>query len=220
MHDGNGRPAFVYTLAAARLFLVLVGYRSRHWLVDCCLMFLANACQVYGIRVQLVASRVGVVGGERPLCVAPRKRAVDTPRPAMGSVHMPEDFPIEDLPTPDPSYGPGEVVSVQLDGLATNDEPFENAGIGVAYNFASPSNRRATGPFDRFVRMVTGPRYAPMVDHVEATPGPVERDDDTAERRVTLTGPDGRTVTSLFTLSRDRPGDLDGCWLTDRVVVD
>lgn len=131
---------------------------------------------------------------------------------------MAGDYPIADLPTPDRSYDPAEVVTVQLDGLATNDEPFENAGIGVAYNFASPANRRTTGPFDRFVRMVTGPQYAPMVDHVEATTGPMERDGSSAEQRVTLTGPDGRTETYVFGLSNDRTGGLSGCWLTDRVL--
>lgn len=130
------------------------------------------------------------------------------------------DYPISGLPSPDPTYDPETVVSIQLDGLATNDDPFENAGIGVAYNFASPANRRATGPFERFVRMVKGPQYAPMVDHVEATTGPVERDEDTAEQRVTLTGPDGRTVTYAFGLSVSRSGELDGHWLTDRVVVE
>lgn len=133
---------------------------------------------------------------------------------------MTRRYPIADLPTPDPSYGPEEVVDVQLDALAANDDPFQNAGIGVAYNFASPANRRATGPFDRFVRMVTGPRYAPMVDHVEATAGPIERDGGRAERRVTLTGPDGRTATYVFGLSDERSGELDGCWLTDGVRLD
>jgi hypothetical protein len=133
---------------------------------------------------------------------------------------MATDYPIPDLPTPDPSYGPEEVVTVQLDGLATNDEPFENAGIGVAYNFASPANRRTTGPFDQFVQMVTGPQYGPMVDHVEATTGPMERDGSSAEQRVTLTGPDGRTATYVFGLSNERAGELDGCWLTDRVLRD
>ena len=133
---------------------------------------------------------------------------------------MTRRYPIADLPTPDPSYGPEAVVDVQLDGLAANDEPFDNAGIGVAYNFASPANRRATGPFDRFVKMVTGPRYAPMVDHVEATTGPIERDGGRAEQRVTLTGPDGRTATYVFGLSNERSGDLDGCWLTDSVRLD
>jgi len=137
----------------------------------------------------------------------------------MEDTRMPDDYPIADVPTPDPSYEPGEVVTIQLEGLATNDEPFDNAGIATAYNFASPSNRRSTGPFEQFVRMVTGPQYGPMVDHTEATTGPLERDGHTAEQRVTLTGPDGRTVTYTFGLSNDRPGSLDGCWLTDRVLA-
>jgi hypothetical protein len=131
-----------------------------------------------------------------------------------------DEYPIADLPTPALEYGPEQVVERQLDALATNDDPFENAGIGTAYNFASPSNRRSTGPFDRFVRMVTGPRYAPMVDHVEATAGPMERDGTTAQQRVTLTGPEGRTVTYVFGLSNRRDGALDEHWLTDRVLVD
>ena len=67
---------------------------------------------------------------------------------------MPKEYPIGDLPTPDPSYGPEEVVGVQPDGLAANDEPFENAGIGVAYNFASPSKRHLDGYWltDRVLR--------------------------------------------------------------------
>lgn len=133
---------------------------------------------------------------------------------------MTDQYPIEGVPSPNPSHEPERVVALQLEALATNDDPFENAGIAVAYNFASPANRRATGPFDRFVQMVTGPRYAPMVDHVEATTGPMERDGDRAEQRVTLTGPDGRTVTYAFGLSRNRPGELDGHWLTDRVLVE
>lgn len=131
---------------------------------------------------------------------------------------MSDQYPMEGVPTPDASDDPERVVALQLEGLATNDHPFADAGIAVAYNFASPANRRATGPFDRFARMVKGPRYAPMVDHVEATTGPMKRNGNTAEQRVTLTGPDGRTVTYTFGLSNDREGELDGYWLTDRVM--
>ncbi|ELZ44242.1 hypothetical protein C464_15455 [Halorubrum coriense DSM 10284] len=131
---------------------------------------------------------------------------------------MSEEYPISGLPEPDPAYDAEEVVALQLEALAANDDPFEDAGIGVAYNFASPANRRATGPFDRFRRMVNNPRYAPMIDHVEAVTGPVEREADSAAQRVTLTGSDGRTVTYAFELSRRRRGELDGCWLTDSVV--
>lgn len=133
---------------------------------------------------------------------------------------MSDDYPRSDLPTPDPSYDPARVVEIQLTALADNDDPFENAGIATAYNFASPGNRRATGPFDRFVRMVTGPRYAPMIDHVEAVSGPLERDGDTATQVVTVTGPDETTVTYRFGLSRQQGGQFDDCWLTDQVLVE
>ena len=130
-----------------------------------------------------------------------------------------DDYPVDGLPAPDPAYGPERVVEMQLDALAENDSPTENAGIKTAYNFASPANRRSTGPLDRFVRMVESPQYAPMIDHVEATAGPIERDETAATQTVTLTGSDDRTVTYEFGLSVQPSGHLSGCWLTDRVVV-
>ena len=130
-----------------------------------------------------------------------------------------DDYPIEAVPAPDPAYGPERVVEIQLAALAENDDPITNAGIKTAYNFASPANRRSTGPLDRFVRMVESPQYAPMIDHDEATAGPMERDGTQATQTVTLTGPDDRTVTYEFGLSKQPSGALSGCWLTDRVVV-
>jgi len=129
------------------------------------------------------------------------------------------DYPVDTAPTPDPSYGPGRIIDIQLEALATNDDPVENAGIKTAYNFASPANRRSTGPLPRFVQMVTGPRYAPLVDHVEATPGPLNQDGTQATQTVTVTGPAGRTVTYEFGVSKQTHGQFADCWQTDRVLV-
>lgn len=130
------------------------------------------------------------------------------------------DYPVDGLPTPDPELGPGEVVARQLEALADNDDPFEDAGVSTAYNFASPANRRVTGPRERFVEMVHGPQYRPMIDHEEAVAGPVERSANVARQRVTITGPRGRTVTYSFGLSLQSTGQFRDCWTTDRVVVD
>jgi hypothetical protein len=142
--------------------------------------------------------------------------------PDPGSESGANDYPVEGVPTPDPSYGPDRVVEIQVTALASNDDPVENAGIKTAYNFASPANRRATGPLARFTRMVEGSQYAPMIDHAEAVAGPIERDGHRATQRVTLTGsgPRQRTVTYQFGLSKQPDGPLEGCWLTDRVLVD
>ncbi|GGI96233.1 hypothetical protein GCM10008995_02920 [Halobellus salinus] len=129
------------------------------------------------------------------------------------------DYPIETVSTPDPSDGPERVVEIQLAGLADNDDPIHNAGIKTAYNFASPANRRATGPLSRFVAMVEGRTYAPMIDHIEATTGSLERTDRRATQPVTLTGPRGRTMTYEFGLSKQQRGRFEGCWLTDRVLA-
>lgn len=129
------------------------------------------------------------------------------------------DHPIEDCPTPDPEYGADDAVSAQLDALQRNDDPHENAGIQTAYNFASPANRRSTGPLDRFVRMVQSERYSVMIDFEEAVSGPVERSGNHAEQRVTITGDNGRTVTYEFGLSVQSTGPFRGCWMTDSVQI-
>jgi len=129
------------------------------------------------------------------------------------------EYPVADLPTPSETDGPSEAITRQLTALQANDDPYENAGIMTAYNFASPANRRSTGPFDRFVAMVQSPQYRPLIDFEEAVRGPVERDENYAEQRVTVTGPDGRTATYEFGLSVQSVGEFRGCWQTDRVFL-
>lgn len=132
---------------------------------------------------------------------------------------METDHPVEGRPTPRRELSPGEAVETQLSALASNDDPEPNAGIETAYNFASRANRAATGPLARFVAMVEGPAYRPMIDHTEAVTGPVERTGDRATQTVTLTGPTGRTVTYEFALSVESEGRFADCWTTDRVVI-
>jgi hypothetical protein len=40
-----------------------------------------------------------------------------------------QDYPVDGLPTPDPDYGPAEVIATQVEAFADNDDPIENAGI-------------------------------------------------------------------------------------------
>lgn len=129
------------------------------------------------------------------------------------------EYPIASLPTPSETDGPSDAVALQLDALKTNDDPCQNAGIMTAYNFASPANRRSTGPLARFVAMVRSPQYRPLVDFDEAVRGPVERTENYATQRVTITGANGETATYEFGLSVQSVGEFRRCWQTDRVVV-
>lgn len=119
---------------------------------------------------------------------------------------------------PSPDLLPEEVVRIQVEALQHNDEPTPDAGVEAAFRFASPDNRAATGPVERFARMVKGPVYGDMIGFEQAEFGLVEVEGDRAVQRVTLAHADGRRVTYAFVLSRQRGGPYDGCWMTDGVV--
>ncbi len=125
--------------------------------------------------------------------------------------------PLSGFLVPDPGLSPGDVVRIQLEALGSNDAT--DAGIAVAYRFASPANRKSTGPFPRFAAMIRNGPYAPMLDYRSAAYGPVEVVGDRARQRVALAGPFG-SVTYRFYLSRQTRTPFENCWMTDAVIVE
>ena len=121
-------------------------------------------------------------------------------------------------PQPSPDLSPEAVVRLQVEALQRNDEPHSDAGIEAAFRFASPANRRATGPLERFTAMVKGPAYGAMLGFERAEYGEMRVDGDRAAQRVVLVQPDGRRVSYVFGLSKQRGGTYDECWMTDSVL--
>lgn len=119
---------------------------------------------------------------------------------------------------PDPSLRPEEVVQVQLDALRENDRPEHDAGIAVAFRFASPENRAAIGPLRRFARVVKRPPYSVLVNHRTAYVGRAYRAGSQARVRVAVVGSDGSAAGFVWELSRQEVGENQGSWLTDSVI--
>ena len=128
----------------------------------------------------------------------------------------PADVP--DTPQPDPALSPQEVVRIQLEALKANDAA--DNGIAVAFRFASPDNRRQTGPLPRFARMIKDGPYALMLRYREASFAPVRIVEGRAAQRVTLVARGVAPVTYVFYLSRQEgEGPYRDCWMTDAVQV-
>lgn len=136
-----------------------------------------------------------------------------SPNPTRSVMSPPDDS----LPEPSPSLSPTEVVRLQVEALGTNDTPHEDAGIEAAFNFASPANKRATGPLRRFRRLFETPTYGPMIDHKGATYSAPEVEDGMARMGVILTTAKGDRVGYLFRLSKQEEPPHAGCWMTDAV---
>ena len=122
------------------------------------------------------------------------------------------------VPSPAPDLSPQKVVQVQVEALGSNDTPTEGAGIQAAFNFASPSNRKATGPLDRFRTLFDTPMYGPMIDHVGAQFSGVQQEGRMARVGVILTTSEGERVGYLFQLTRQDAPPYENCWMTDAVV--
>jgi hypothetical protein len=120
--------------------------------------------------------------------------------------------------SPRPKFTPDKVVRIQLDALANNDRPYQDAGIEIAFRFASPTNKQTTGPLSRFIRLVHNPIYNPMIDHQTAQFGDLLVEDAQAFLPVSLKASDGKRVGYLFILNKQEGGAFDQCWMTDAVL--
>ena len=69
------------------------------------------------------------------------------------------DIVFAELLKPNPALKPIEVISIQLNALKDNHNPYLNAGVAQTWEFAHPSNRKYTGPLESFVKMMNAPCY-------------------------------------------------------------
>ena len=119
---------------------------------------------------------------------------------------------------PRPAFPPDKVVRIQIEALGGNDRPHTDAGIEITFRFASPANRKVTGPLPRFIEMVHNPAYRPMLNHRGARYGKLKREGDHASQAVILKTGDGSRVGYLFQLSRQSEAPYKDCWMTDSVM--
>ena len=116
---------------------------------------------------------------------------------------------------PDPSLNPSDVVKMQLTAMQQNDA--SNLGIEVTFRFASPSNRRYTGPLERFIRLVKNPSYKHLLNHLDVNFMDTIIEDDKAIQDVILTTSDGKRIGYRFKLSLQKSEQNNNCWMTDSV---
>lgn len=119
---------------------------------------------------------------------------------------------------PDPKFSPADVVRIQLQAMQANDVPHKNAGIEIAFRFASPKNKSTTGPLERFIDMVNNPVYRAMLNHRTVNFGQLEIEQDKAVQPVILVGRNGERAGYLFALSKQSSGRYASCWMTDAVI--
>jgi Domain of unknown function (DUF4864) len=124
---------------------------------------------------------------------------------------------VNDL-SPKPELTPQQVVEYQLLVLQRNDQPTPDAGIEKAFRFASPANKKSTGPISHFISMVHSAGYAPLLNAKESAVIRAQLEDDQAKILTRVVSAGGSEMFYLFLLSRQSEGENANCWMTDGVI--
>lgn len=119
-------------------------------------------------------------------------------------------------PAPAPELAPHDVVRIQVEALQKNNTL--NAGISLTYRFASPDNKRHTGPLNRFSEMVRAAPYNRLLNHLNARYGPLTVSGNTAFQMVSIIDNAGKETAYVWVLSLQSEGEFKDCWMTDAVI--
>ena len=123
-----------------------------------------------------------------------------------------------ELLQPNSKIDPSDVVKIQLLGLQKNDDGFVDSGIEQTWNFAHPNNKKATGPLDRFKRMIKGNNYQMMINHLSHNITQIRGGDSWVQFEVILL--DKEKTYHKFNWQVEKytqDGPLKNCWLTTMV---
>ena len=75
------------------------------------------------------------------------------------------NFLYADIVKPTKNLTAYDVIKIQLNTLKKNDEPNKNSGIKQTWVFAHPENKKFTGPYKRFEKMLLGNQYNALINH-------------------------------------------------------
>ena len=75
------------------------------------------------------------------------------------------DISNADLIKPNSNLKPLDVLMIQLNSLKNNNNPYKDAGIEQAWEFAHPFNKASTGPLEKFKQMIYSDNYKILISH-------------------------------------------------------
>ena len=128
------------------------------------------------------------------------------------------DIAFAELLKPNPALKSIEVISIQLNALKDNNNPYLNAGVVQTWEFAHPSNRKYTGPLENFVKMMSSPSYFIMLDHTDHNIISVADRDFITYFFVEITDKEGNKFGFTWTLEKViAESKFKDCWMITAV---
>ena len=116
---------------------------------------------------------------------------------------------------PHPSLTPQDVVEYQLAALKDT----ANGGIEATFRFASPANKRMTGPLARFTRLFDATQFQAMLKNTGTQIKLVSNDGFNSVLLAGVVDDSGALHWYRFQLSKQTESPYANCWMTDSVMA-
>ena len=123
-----------------------------------------------------------------------------------------------DLIKPNSNLKPFDVLKIQLNSLKNNNIPYKDAGIEQTWEFAHPINKAATGPLERFRKMIYSDSYKILISHENNKSIILEEMQDKLVYKVYVLSKDKKKYYYIWQIEKvTLEGKLKNCWMTTGV---
>jgi len=123
-----------------------------------------------------------------------------------------------DLTKPNVYLKPLDVLVIQLDSLKRNNIPFNDAGIEQVWEFAHPSNKKLTGPLEKFKKMIYSESYKMLIKHENSEITILNENLDKSVYKVFILSSDKKKYSYIWQIEKvETEGNLKNCWMTTSV---
>ena len=111
-----------------------------------------------------------------------------------------------------------EVVELQMTSLQTNSE-MNNAGIYQCWLFAHPENKKYTGPFSNFKRMIADTSYKILLNSIKFKTKLISKSDKVIKYSLVIDAFDNKRYQLDWVLEKAKLNkDCKNCWMTTVVT--
>ena len=107
-----------------------------------------------------------------------------------------------------------DVVKIQLTALKNNNKPKKNSGIKQTWIFAHPENKKFTGPYKRFEKMLLGPQYNILLNHDSHKIKLVTKTLTTYIYNIEIISKDKKMYFYEWHLEKSTVEECKSCWFT------
>ena len=107
-----------------------------------------------------------------------------------------------------------DVVKIQLDALKNNNRLSKNDGIKQTWIFAHPENKRFTGPYERFEKMILGDQYKILLNHTSHKINLISNSEENYIYNIELITKKKKIYFYEWHLEKSTTEKCESCWFT------